>query len=248
VSVRVPAGRAEEARARMLALFPEGFEEADVSDGVELAAYTDAGGQDRLRAAFGDARVAEVPFGWEKHWRAFHRPVRVGPLWVGPPWERPPRDALPVVIDPGRAFGTGAHATTRLCLEFVADAPRGSLLDLGCGSGVLAIAGARLGFAPVWAVDHDADAIEATASNAAANGVEVRSQVADARTAPLPAADLIVANLTLHVLVALSHRLEAPLAVTSGYPAGSRLQLPGFRRRERRERDGWAADLFERNE
>jgi ribosomal protein L11 methyltransferase len=248
VSVRVPADRAEEARARMLALFPEGFEEAAGRDGVELAAYTDAGGQERLRAAFGEVHVAEVPPGWEDRWREFHRPVRVGPLWVGPPWERPPHDALAVVIDPGRAFGTGAHATTRLCLELLPELPRGSLIDLGCGSGVLAIAAARLGFAPVRALDRDADAIEATRRNAAANGVEVRCEIADALTAPLPAADVIVANLTLPLLVVLAPRLDAGVAVTSGYLAGSRFELPGFRRRERRERDGWAADLFERNE
>ena len=85
----------------------------------------------------------------------------MGPLWIGPPWESAPADALAVVIDPGRAFGTGAHATTRLCLELLLDAPRGSVLDVGCGSGVLAIAAARLGFGPVAAVDVDEIAVDA---------------------------------------------------------------------------------------
>ena len=71
--------------------------------------------------AFGGAARADVEEGWEDRWREFHRPVRVGPLWVGPPWEEPAADALAVVIDPGRAFGTGAHPTTRLCLELLAE-------------------------------------------------------------------------------------------------------------------------------
>ena len=86
---------------------------------------------------------------WPGAWRDFHHGVRIGALWVGPPWEQPSADAVAVVIDPGRAFGTGAHATTRLCLELLQDAEPGSLLDVGSGSGVLSIAAAKLGFAPV---------------------------------------------------------------------------------------------------
>src|SRR5206468_8894660 len=99
---------------------------------------------ERVLAAFPEARIVEVEAGWEDRWREFHRPVRVGPLWIGPPWESAPADANAVVIDPGRAFGTGAHPTTRLCLELLLEAPRGRVLDVGCGSGVLAISAARL--------------------------------------------------------------------------------------------------------
>ncbi|MDQ3867651.1 MAG: 50S ribosomal protein L11 methyltransferase, partial [Actinomycetota bacterium] len=114
------AARAEEGRARMLELFPEGFEEASLRDGaVELRAYTDAGGEDRARRAFPRVRSEAIAAGWEGAWRRFHRPVRVGPLWIGPPWEGADEGALAVVIDPGRAFGTGAHPTTRLCLELL---------------------------------------------------------------------------------------------------------------------------------
>ena len=137
----------------MLELFPEGFEEVDRPQGVELAAYTDAGGEERLWHFFGGARADDVEAGWEDRWRAFHQPVRVGALWIGPPWETPPGDALAVVVDPGRAFGTGSHATTQLCLQFLQELERGSLLDVGCGSGVLSIAAALLGFAPVVGVD-----------------------------------------------------------------------------------------------
>ena len=97
----------------MLELFPQGFEEREVADGVELTAYTDAGGEERLWAAFGSAAAEPVPAGWEERWRDFHRPVRIGSLWVGPPWETPPPEGTAVVIDPGRAFGTGGHATGR---------------------------------------------------------------------------------------------------------------------------------------
>src|SRR5581483_8593025 len=101
------------------------------------------------------AALDEVADDWADRWRAFHRGVRLGPLWVGPPWEAAPAGALPVVIDPGRAFGTGAHPTTRLCLELLLEQPPGALVDVGCGSGVLAIAAAKLGHGPVVALDVD---------------------------------------------------------------------------------------------
>jgi ribosomal protein L11 methyltransferase len=145
--VTVPFRRAEQARALMLELFPDGFEEVERTDSVELAAYTDPGGEERLMQVFTGTSASDVEEGWEERWREFHRPVRIGPLWVGPPWEHPPPVAIAVVVDPGRAFGTGAHPTTRLCLEALLDLQRGSLLDVGCGSGVLAIAAALLALA-----------------------------------------------------------------------------------------------------
>src|SRR6185503_17195037 len=140
------------------------------------------------------AARAEVEAGWEDRWREFHRPVEIGPLWVGPPWETPPPGAIAVVVDPGRAFGTGAHPTTRLCLELLLDLPRGSLLDVGCGSGVLSIAAAKLGFHPVRAVDLDPQAVEATRRNAAANGVVLEVELGNALEAPLAASESAVVN------------------------------------------------------
>src|SRR5262249_61189409 len=99
-------------------------------DGTEPPAYTDAGGEGRLWAFFAGARGADVEGGWEDGWRASHRPVRVDRLWVGPPWEAPPHDALTVVVDPGRAFGTGSHPTTQLCLQAVQELDPSSLPDL----------------------------------------------------------------------------------------------------------------------
>jgi ribosomal protein L11 methyltransferase len=248
VSVTVPPAEAERARAVMLELFPEGFEERDGTDGTELIAYTDAGGEERLWVAFGGARSAEVEEGWEDRWRAFHRPVRVGPLWVGPPWEQPDDGAIAVVIDPGRAFGTGAHATTRLCLELLLETPGGALLDIGCGSGVLSIAAAKLGFAPVVATDVDPQAIEATVRNAAANGVAVQAVLADAVVEPLPAAGTAVVNIALDLDRLIAGRLDAPRIVTSGYLVSEEPELAGYRRERRRQADGWAADLHVRTQ
>ena len=246
VSVTVAPERAEEARARLLELFPQGFEEREAGGGVELAAYTDSDGEARVRRAFRAAEGEDVEPGWEDRWRDFHRPVRIGELWVGPPWEVAPAGVVAVVIDPGRAFGTGAHATTRLCLELVLAQPRGSLLDVGCGSGVLAIAAAKLGFAPVTALDDDPVAVEVAAQNAGLNDARIELALIDATAAPLPAADLVVANIALAPLRALAGRLDCARAITSGYLEQDELALPGFRRLGRLAAEGWAADLHER--
>jgi ribosomal protein L11 methyltransferase len=231
-------------RARFVELAPEGFEDAEHGGEVELAAYGDAAA--RVLTAFPDAVVREVEPGWDERWREFHRAMRVGPLWIGPPWEPPDRNAVAVVIDPGRAFGTGAHATTRLCLEFLLGQGVGSVLDVGCGSGVLSIAAAKLGHGPVIAVDVEEAAIEATRANASANAVEVDARRLDAAEGLLPPADLALANIAFDVVEELSGRLEVERAVTSGYLAAHEPRLYGFRRVGRRELEGWAADLFER--
>jgi ribosomal protein L11 methyltransferase len=240
----VPADRAEEARARMLELFPDGFEELDAPDGdVELVAYTDGSGEERLWQAFGGARGEDVAEDWAERWRRFHQPAQLGSMWIGPPWREPPSDLLAIVIDPGRAFGTGSHATTRLCLELLEGVERGSLLDIGCG--VLSIAAAKLGFEPVIALDADANAVEATAANAAANGVTVDVRSADAAVDDLPLTDVAVSNITLELVETVVARLRAPLLITSGYVSADRPQSTRYRSRSRLERDGWAADLLE---
>jgi ribosomal protein L11 methyltransferase len=231
-------------RARFVDLAPDGFEEAEHGDRVELAAYGDAG--QRVLAAFPDATATEVAAGWEDRWREFHRSVRVGPLWVGPPWEEPPPGSVAVVIDPARAFGTGAHATTRLCLELLLEERRGSVLDVGCGSGVLAIAAGKLAHAPVLAVDAEQSAVDATLTNALRNGVAVDVRLADALAGPLPVTDLALANIALDSVERLAGTLRAERVITSGYLAADEPAVAGYRRLERRTLDGWAADLHER--
>jgi ribosomal protein L11 methyltransferase len=199
-----------------------------------------------LREAFPELTSEPVREGWEDAWREFHRGAMVGPVWVGPPWEHPPEDAVAVavVIDPGRAFGTGSHPTTRLALELLAEQPRGSLLDVGCGSGVLAIAAAKLGFGPVAAGDNDPVALEVTRENAERNGVAVDTvTLIDARTDAL-AADVVVANIALDVVETLVPRARCRRLVLSGYLAGERPAAPGFAHVARREASGWAADAY----
>jgi ribosomal protein L11 methyltransferase len=244
--VSVAADRLEQARAIMIELFPDGFEEVESAGEVELAAYTGAAGEERIWQAFGGAVSADVADDWADRWRRFHRPVTAAGLWIGPPWEQAPPGQPAVVIDPGRAFGTGAHATTRLCVELLARVPRGSVLDVGCGSGVLAIAAARLGHAPLVAVDVDPVAVEVTRANAAANAVQLEAYVLDAASERLPRADLVVANIAPEPIDALTGRVDCERAITSGYLASHSAELAGFRRTERLEDGGWAADLHVR--
>jgi ribosomal protein L11 methyltransferase len=235
----VPPEEAEAAVARLLELVPAGHEVT----GAGLAVYVDEEQLQALRAAFPELTVEQVEPGWEDAWRSFHTGVRIGPLWVGPPWEAPPAGAAAIVIDPGRAFGTGAHPTTRLALELLAELPPGGLLDVGCGSGVVAIAAAKLGFAPVRAGDNDPVAVEVTRENAARNGVAVDAAVLDARADALEA-NVVVANIALDVVEALAPRVRCRDLVLSGYLAADRPAAPGLVHVARRERDGWAADRY----
>jgi ribosomal protein L11 methyltransferase len=203
---------------------PGGVEEVAVGDrAVEYAVYGTPGelpALPALRAAAGDALVDvssdEIADDWRDRWRSYHRPAVVGErLTVRPPWEPAGTTALDVVIDPGQAFGTGAHATTRLCLELLLDLrPPGSLLDLGCGSGVLAITAARLGFDPVMAVDNDPAAIAAAGANAALNGVDIEIRCLDLRSERSPEAETVAANL----LAPLLERWAGELAASSEIP------------------------------
>jgi ribosomal protein L11 methyltransferase len=240
----VPVAREEEARAAMVALFPGGFEEVERPGELELAAYTDAAGEARLQGALGEVASSPVSEGWEEAWKQFHRPTRIGPLWVGPPWEESDAGALGVVVDPGRAFGTGTHPTTRLCLELLVEQERTSLVDLGCGSGVVAVAAAKLGFAPVIGLDSEVDAVDAARANALANGVEIEVRHEDVLSALLPEAGLAVANIDLPIVERLASRVRAPLLIASGYLEGVHPRASGWQALERREMEGWAADVL----
>ena len=230
----------------MLEFAPDGFEERERGNEVELAAYTDSHGGSRIARAFGSAQEDEVPTDWADRWRTFHRPARAGPFWIGPSWEGVPDGAIAIVIDPGLAFGTGAHATTRLCLELLADVPAGSLLDAGCGSGVLSIAAAKLGFSPVHALDDDPFAVETTVENAKANDVTLAATSGDVTQSALPTVDVVVANIALETVERLASRVRAGELVLSGYLERDVPRTPGWTHVERRILDGWAADRLRR--
>jgi ribosomal protein L11 methyltransferase len=194
LAFRVRPADAETVLAELTELAPTGVEERDLGETIEYAVYGAEGELPSLpavRALIGDALVdvvsEEVADDWADRWRQFHEPILIKDrLYVRPPWCPPfagdARDVLELVVDPGQAFGTGAHATTRLCLELLveladeAPAPadgRGPVLDLGSGSGVLAVAAAQLGWGPVHGVDHEEASVAATIENARVNGVEV---------------------------------------------------------------------------
>ena len=246
IALRPADDDVEARRVELLDLVPAGIEERTLPGGaVELAVYVDEGHRAALLDRFGEAEAAPVDDGWEDAWRTFHRPVQAGGLWLGPPWLTPPDPQRAVVIDPGRAFGTGAHPTTRLCVELLAaEEGRGSVLDVGCGSGVLSIAAARLGFDPVVAVDNDPVAVEVTRANAIANGVDLDVRQVDALEQELPRAGLVVANVLLGPVEAILARVVAARAVTSGYLVGDEPRAVGWERVARRALDGWAADVF----
>ena len=175
---------------------------------------------------------------WLHEWKKFHRPVAVGRLWVGPPWlvGEAPADRIKLVIDPALAFGTGGHATTRMCLravvDFMADRPnkgpaKATMLDVGVGSGVLALGGLLVGIDQALGLDVDPIALETARENAELAGLADRLELSDRPLAQLDGAyDLVTANLTRPVVEGLAVDLVRLIA-----PAG-RLAVSGLLREE----------------
>lgn len=179
---------------------------------------------------------------WAESWKRHFQPLEISPkLVVRPSWiRRPPRPGLAVVVlDPGLSFGTGHHPTTGFCLEQIAqlrtEGARQSLLDAGCGSGILSIAAAKLGYAPIEAFDFDPDAVRVARANAVKNGVRFRLARQDLTRLPVKAPrrfDLVCANLIYDLLIQEHRRLLARLApggtlVLAGILKG---QFPAVRR------------------
>ena len=173
-----------------------------------------------LKGAFGGSmpphRFEEIADrDWEREWLKDFKPMRFGTrLWVVPTaYAAPEPDAVNLILDPGLAFGTGTHPTTALCLEWLdghAETLAGkSVLDFGCGSGILAIAAARLGARQVEALDLDPQALIATAENAARNGVASRIRVVLPEAGAAGPFDLLVANILSGPLVELAPTLMA---------------------------------------
>jgi ribosomal protein L11 methyltransferase len=176
-----------------------------------------------------------------------------GRMTVRPPWEPAGETPIEVVIDPGRAFGTGAHPTTRLCLELMLGLDAGgSFLDLGCGSGVLAIAAAKLGFGPVIALDNEQAAVEAAAENARANAVAIEVRRRDLRRGRVPSARTVAANLLGPLLIVLAGSFVDPperliasgLLVSEADEVCSAFGECGLKFAERRVLGDWAALLL----
>jgi ribosomal protein L11 methyltransferase len=250
LALRCRASEAEAVLAELLEIAPGGVEEVAAPDGiagvVEYAVYGAAGelpDVGALEARAGEALVEvssrEVPDDWDERWKRFYFPVLVaGKLYVRPPWERPAErgGVREVVIDPGGAFGTGTHPTTRMCLELLLEAGNGrgrSFCDLGCGSGVLAIAAAKLGFEPVLGIDADRAAIEESKRNARANFVDIELRHTDLRNETAPVADVVVANLTTKLLEAIARGWSTAgrrpgAAIVSGFLRGDAPRLADF--------------------
>ncbi|MGN6373756.1 MAG: 50S ribosomal protein L11 methyltransferase [Solirubrobacteraceae bacterium] len=279
LALRVPAEHADVVLAELLELAPAGVEESRLDGGVEYAVYGAPGELPELpdlQAAVGgvpiEVSTTEVADDWSERWKQFHRPVLVAPpaeaghngqarlpaLHVRPPWlpASEVQGAQEIVIDPGQAFGTGAHATTHLCLELLlavahADPARGAVLDVGAGSGVLGIAAAKLGYAPVLGLDNDRESIAAIAGNAAVNGVEMEARRFDLRRESLPGGSpLMLANLLRPLLLSLASSMTRPprhviasglLRAEADEVAAAFAERLSLRERERRERGDWAA-------
>jgi ribosomal protein L11 methyltransferase len=224
LAVRCAPEQAELVLAELTVLAPNGVEEERGPGYVEYAIYGGEGELPELgevEAAAGDGLVevvaTEVPDDWADRWQDFHKPLLVGErLWLRPSWEaaHPDPAVIDLVVDPGRAFGTGAHPTTRLCLELLlelaaAGEAHGPLTDLGSGSGVLAIAAAKLGWTPIHGYDHEAPAIEAAAANAAVNDVAIEFERRNLREGLPELAPTVVANMTAPVLRVVAEQLQA---------------------------------------
>jgi ribosomal protein L11 methyltransferase len=281
LAVRVHRAQAEIVLADLLELARGGVEETALEgDVIEYAVYGSAGelpALPDLRAVAGEALVevssSEVAEDWGERWKRFHRPVllaspapaRVPALHVRPPWAPPSSrsDVREIVIDPGQAFGTGGHATTRLCLELLLELATlrgagGGLLDVGTGSGVLAIAAAHLGYAPVLALDHDRLSVAAAIENATVNGAAIEVRRFDLRRESLPAVasapsgatTTILANLLRPLLLALAIAIDSPPRdlIVSGLLCAEVDEIArafagrlGLHEHERREGGEWAA-------
>jgi ribosomal protein L11 methyltransferase len=300
LALRVRREQAELVLAELLELAPDGVEEIESAPAgggndsiVEYAVYGAPGELPELPdlhaaagGAFVEVSTSEVPDDWSERWKSFHRPVLIEPdsmggkrgavpaLHVRPPWEPSTKraDAREIVIDPAQAFGTGAHATTRLCLELLlelateglpsVESGRGAVLDVGAGSGVLAIAAAKLGYGPVLALDNDRESVLAIADNVARNDVQIETRRFDLRREALPSVDgkpapIVLANLLRPLLLDLAGTMatsSAPVApapidlIASGLLREQADEVAlafarrlGLRERARRERGEWAA-------
>jgi ribosomal protein L11 methyltransferase len=261
----VPRAAVEDVLDRLLPTVPGGVRESARGRNVELSIRGSAlPSVSELKRAAGrwPHRVfeREVSDDWRERRAADYTPdVIGGRLVVRPEWApaaSPASAPIEIVLGESAAFGGGAHPTTRACLELLLGLrPLGSFADLGCGSGVLAILAARLGWSPVLALDIQPAGVEAVRANALRNGVEVEARTADLAAEPPPSTDAFAAN----VPAGLHRRLAGGLAETdaqigllSGFgPAEADAIVEayasrGFRQRERVDTHGWSVVQIQR--
>jgi ribosomal protein L11 methyltransferase len=276
--IAVPAERAEDLSWALVDLGAVGVEQRDsttmdkTDDGrAELVAgFSTIAARENAyvqleRSLGGEVEILRLDMkddGWSTKWREFFKPVILDRLQVVTPWmEIPQEDRMPIIIDPGQAFGTGGHATTKLILEMLeqraaATKLPASVLDVGTGSGVLAIAAVKLGAEEVTAVDIDPESVQATRENAIVNDVAGCISVRAGSPATVSGQwPLVLANLELSVFLTAASSIAEKVApggeaLLSGLLADQIercLSLwPGFKMTEKREQDGWVSLALER--
>ncbi len=196
---------------------------------------------------------------WANAWKAYYKPMRVGRhLVVTPPWETPTlyTNDIPIIVDPGMAFGTGSHPTTQLCLAALEDymEPALRVADIGTGSGILAIAASKLGAGEVVATDNDPLAVKIASENAAVNTVPLQAQEAF----PVGSYDLVVANILADVIISMAEDLAAlvkpdGVLIASGIidtretDVRFAVESEGFAPLETRHSGEWVALVFRRS-
>lgn len=272
LAIRCHADQAELALAQLIELAPSGIEEVHDGEIVEYAVYGPPGEIPTLpdlSAAVGDALVevttSEVDDDWQERWRDFHHALNVAAasgggtrsIFLRPSWEdvAAPAGAVEIVLDPGQAFGTGSHPTTRLCAAHLLDIPaRGEFVDIGCGSGVLAIAAGKLGWNPLRGYDFDPLAVTATQQNATDNDVEISVERLDVRAEAdgLPAlAPTVFANIMRPQLLDVAAQFPADHGVEHLVLSGlldeevdeiaAAFAVHGLREHSRNSEGGWTA-------
>lgn len=275
LTVRAPGQLADAIGARLLDLGAPGLETREDGDGVVVTAHF----ADRPRAAaleelFDDladlfpgtarptcesAEIADTD--WAENWKEHFPPLAVGErLFIHPPWVKDlPADRIPIVIDPGMAFGTGHHASTRGCLvllqRLAQTDPPARVLDIGTGSGILAIAAVKLGARSVLATDIDPLACAIAGENCAANRVAAHIEVRVGSAPTAATFDLVLANLLAGDLIRLAGDIAALLS-PHGIAVGSGLtedeaggvcdawRTAGLHPRDRHSEEGWVTLAF----
>jgi ribosomal protein L11 methyltransferase len=266
LALTIPEDELETVLDGLLPLLPQGVHWTPLEGGrLELAVYDTTGAlpsREVVEAAVGPALLgaeeADAPDDpGERRTRYLRRPAVAGRVAVRPSGAPPPEgDVLDVVIDsPLGAFGSGGHPTTAMCLELLVGLPaQGAFADLGCGAGVLAITAAKLGWAPVFALDHERASVDATLLNARGNQVDIEVLQADLLEIAPPPAPTLAANvpIAVHAHIAAALPAEVERVIASGVVdqhLGELLESyarAGLRARERRGGPGWAAVLLER--